>query len=193
MLVFTPSVSDIYPPGFDSEVHVGGPAVHSIEAKCRPGHFVGVATVVLKLLNIVRPERLYLGQKDAVQVAVLQKLVRDMAVQTEVRVVPTHREADGLAMSSRNTYLSPAERAIAPALYRSLGAAVELCRKGQRDRERLLAAVSASLAGTPQIETQYVSLMDARTGLEVQEAAPGSVLSYAGRLGTTRLIDAVVL
>lgn len=193
LYVFTPSADEMYPPAFDAEVRVGGAAVHSLESHSRPGHFNGVATVVLKLLNLVRPDVLYLGQKDAVQCIVIAKMVRDLCVPTVVEVLPTLREADRLAMSSRNRYLSPEERRRAAALPAALFAARDAFQRGETRRDALFDVVKQRLAAEQALATQYVSLMNGSTGLECEAAEAGCILSYAGKLGATRLIDAIKL
>jgi pantoate--beta-alanine ligase len=166
-LVFAPSVDEIYPPGFQTWVEVTELG-EILEGRFRPAHFRGVATVVLKLLNVVRPTRVYFGQKDAQQVEVIRRLIADLAVDVELRVVPTVRDADGLALSSRNAQLAPEERAAALALPRALAT---------RDREAAL----AELASSNGLEVDYV---------EVADFDP-PVLAGAVRVGSTRLIDNV--
>jgi pantoate--beta-alanine ligase len=167
-VVFAPD--ELYPGGFATWVV---PDVVGAEADARPGHFRGVATVCLKLFNLVRPERAYFGQKDAQQVAVIRRLVRDLSVPVQIRVVPTVRDADGLALSSRNVRLSPAERDRALGLPRALEAAA-----GELDP---VAAARASLNG---LEPEYVEVLD---------LGDGKVLAAAVRVGSTRLIDNVLL
>ena len=164
-LVFAPSVDEMYPPGFQTWVDVTELGA-ILEGRFRPGHFRGVATVVLKLLNIVRPTRVYFGQKDAQQVEVIRRLAADLAVEVELRIVPTVRDADGLALSSRNARLTAEERAAALALPRALTT---------RDR----AAALAELASSNGLEVDYV---------EVADFDP-PVLAGAVRVGSTRLID----
>ncbi len=134
-LLFHPPVEELYPPGFATAIEVGGPAAR-LEGAARPGHFRGVATVVAKLLSLTSPTRAYFGQKDAQQLAVLRRMVADLDLPFELRTVPTVREPNGLALSSHNAYLGPAERAAAPALYRALRAAARAWRADTRDRRR---------------------------------------------------------
>jgi pantoate--beta-alanine ligase len=191
--VFTPAVEALYPPGFDARVEVGG-VTAPLEGAVRPGHFTGVATVVLKLFNIVGPDRAYFGQKDAQQCVVIRKMVRDLDVPVEVVVAPTVREADGLAISSRNTYLGPEERAAATVLIRALWAAEAAFRAGERDAEALRRRIAAVLAAQPLARPDYVSLANPETLAEVQGlAGEGALASLAVRIGTTRLIDNLVL
>ena len=168
-LVFAPSVDEMYPPGFQTWVDVTELGA-ILEGRFRPGHFRGVATVVLKLLNIVRPTRVYFGQKDAQQVEVIRRLAADLAVEVELRIVPTVRDADGLALSSRNARLTAEERAAALALPRALTT---------RDR----AAALAELASSNGLEVDYVEVVD----------FDPPVLAGAVRVGSTRLIDNVPL
>jgi len=167
-LLFAPSVDEIYPPGFATWVDVAG-ASAGLEGAFRPGHFRGVATVCLKLFSIVRPQRAYFGRKDAQQVAVVKQLVRDLALPLEIRVVDTVRDADGLAISSRNVRLSPAERAQALAIPRAL-----------ETRDAARARVVLAAAG---LDPDYVEVAD----------LDGPTLAVAVRVGSTRLIDNVLL
>ena len=173
-VVFAPAAKEVYPEGFDTWVEVGDPGG---EGSSRPGHFRGVATVCLKLFNIVRPQRAYFGQKDAQQAAVLRRMVRDLDLELELRVLPTVRDTDGLALSSRNAYLSAEERARALALPRGLEAGRSAHVRGSDP----VAAARASMNG---LEPDYVEVLDL-DGV--------TVLAAAARVGSTRLIDNVVL
>jgi pantoate--beta-alanine ligase len=177
--LFVPAVAEMYPPGFQTWVDVEALA-EDLEGAGRPGHFRGVATVCLKLFNIVRPDAAYFGRKDAQQAAVVGRLARDLDLELEVRVVPTVRDPDGVAISSRNAYLSPAERAAAAAIPRALEAGAEAFRRD----EDPAAAARAVLAGEPLAEPEYV---------EVARLDGRLYLLAAVRIGTTRLIDNVVL
>lgn len=191
--VFTPSPEAIYPPGFQTYVTVEEVA-QPLEGARRPGHFRGVATVVAKLFNLTRPTRAYFGQKDAQQVRVLQTMALDLNFDLEVVVCPTVREEDGLAMSSRNAYLTPEQRAAAPVLYRALTAAQQAWAHGERDPDRLRACMAEILAAEPLAAVEYVSAADAHSLAELHEPARGRVLlSLAVRIGRTRLIDNLVL
>lgn len=191
--VFTPSVAELYPPGFDARVEVGAVAA-PLEGVVRPGHFTGVATVVLKLFNIVGPNRAYFGQKDAQQCAVIRRMVRDLNVPVDILVSPTVREPDGLAMSSRNSYLDPAARAAAPVLFRALSAAQASFLAGDRKAEALRSRMRAVLAGEPLAQVDYISVADADSLTEIEGAAgEGALASMAVRIGTTRLIDNLLL
>jgi pantoate--beta-alanine ligase len=187
--VFTPGVADLYPAGFDTRVEVGAVSA-PLEGAVRPGHFTGVATVVLKLFNIVGPTRAYFGQKDAQQTVVIRKVVRDLDAPVKVIVAPTVREPDGLAMSSRNTYLGPEERTAARVLFRALSAAEAAFRAGERDGEALRQAMTEVLATEPLARVNYVSVADPETLAEVHgPAGEGVLASLAVRIGATRLID----
>ena len=187
-LVFAPSVEEVYPPGFDTVVAVGSIA-RPLEGAARPGHFEGVATVVAILFGLVRADRAYFGQKDAQQVAVIRRMAIDLAIPTEVIACPTIREPDGLAMSSRNVHLSPAERAAAPVLRQALLAARESWLGGERSGDVLRERMHAGLAVEPLANVEYVSCADAATLAELDAVGGPALLSLAVRFGTTRLID----
>lgn len=187
-IVFAPDPSEIYPAGFDTAVVVGAVA-QPLEGAARPGHFEGVATVVAILFVLVGADDAYFGQKDAQQVMVIRQMARDLAIATQVVVCPTVREADGLALSSRNVHLSPAERAAAPVLRRALLAARRRWDAGERSAEALRAAMWETLTAEPLADPEYVSVADAAL-LEELDTVDGPVLlSLAVRFGTTRLID----
>ena len=187
-LVFAPPVEEVYPDGFDSAVHVGAVA-RPLEGAARPGHFDGVATVVAILFNLVGADRAYFGQKDAQQVMVIRQMARDLAIPTEVIACPTVREADGLALSSRNVHLSPEERAAAPVLWRALGAGRAAWEQGERSADAIRAAMANQLAGEPLARPEYVSVADGRTLAELERVDGPALLSLAVRFGATRLID----
>ena len=191
-LVFAPEASEMYPPGFSTAVEVEG-VTRGLEGAVRPGHFRGVATVVGKLFNIVQADRAYFGQKDAQQVIVIQRMARDLNFATEVVVIPTVREPDGLALSSRNTYLGAEERAAAPVLFRALLSARSAWERGERDAEALRRYVRATLAAEPLAQVDYVSVADPRTLVELDRVDEEALVSLAVRIGRTRLIDNLVL
>ncbi len=191
-LVFAPAVEEMYRPGAETSVEVGSIAA-PLEGARRPGHFRGVATVVLKLLNIFEPTRAYFGQKDAQQLAVIRRLVADLDVASTIVGCPTVREADGLAMSSRNSYLGPDERAAAPVLYRALLAAREAFAAGERDGGRLRAMLLNVLASERLARVDYVSVADPLTLRELDTVPGAALASLAIRFGTTRLIDNLLL
>lgn len=191
-LVFAPEPDEIYPPGFQTYVTVEQVA-QPLEGAARPGHFRGVATVVAKLFNIFQPDKAYFGQKDAQQVVVIRQMARDLDLPLEIVVCPTVREADGLAMSSRNTYLTPPERQAATVLYRALCAAQAAWQAGERNGDALRQAMRDVLATEPLARPEYVSAADPVTLAELEVAERGVLLSMAVRIGTTRLIDNFLL
>lgn len=192
-VVFTPATDEIYPPGYQTYVTVEAVS-QPLEGSHRPGHFRGVATVVAKLFNLTRPTRAYFGQKDAQQVRVIQTMARELNFDLEVVVCPTVREADGLALSSRNSYLTPAQRQAAPVLYRALTGARDAWTRGERDPQRLRTVMTTVLAAEPLAQVEYASAADAITLSELDAPTDGPVLlSLAVRIGRTRLIDNQVL
>lgn len=192
-LLFAPSAEAIYPAGEPAVLVSPGHLADRLCGAFRPGHFQGVLTVVLKLFNIVRPDIAVFGQKDYQQALLIRRMVTDLDLPIEIDVVPTVREQDGLARSSRNLYLGPAERARAAALYRGLGEAEAAYRAGQRDGARLSDRVRAVVEAEPGVRVQYVELVHPDTLAPVEEAAPGSVLAIAAFVGATRLIDNLIL
>jgi pantoate--beta-alanine ligase len=192
-VVFVPAASVMYPPGFQTQVSVGAVA-QGKEGAARPGHFVGVATVVCKLFNITQPTVAFFGQKDAQQVAVIRRMVADLNLPIQIKVHPIVRETDGLAMSSRNVYLTPEERAAASVLYRSLQAASAAYEDGERSPERLAALALAVLTSEPIAQVDYVDLSLAST-LEPVNAPTDMplLLSMAVKIGKTRLLDNCLL
>jgi pantoate--beta-alanine ligase len=191
-LVFTPDEREMWPQDPVVRLCVGALA-DRLEGALRPGHLDGVATVVAKLLHLVGPARAYFGQKDAQQLAVVRRMVADLAFPHQVVACPTVREPDGLAMSSRNAYLSPEERRTAPVLYRALLAGRSAWRDGAREPAAIEKAAREPLDQAPGVEVQYVALVDRDTFEPPPAAAAGQVLAAAVRLGPTRLIDNVVL
>lgn len=192
-LVWTPSTERMYPPGYQTWVTVDE-VTQPLEGGMRPGHFRGVATVVAKLFNAVQPDRAYFGQKDAQQAVVIQQMRRDLDFDLEIVVCPIVREMDGLAMSSRNTYLSPAERQAATVLYRALTAAQQAFSMGERHAPRLRQIMTGVIQAEPLARLQYVSCADPLSLVEIEGAITGrALLSMAVYLGRTRLIDNLVL
>ena len=192
-LLFYPAVEEMYPPA-GADIHVVPEKLAAgLEGAARPGHFRGVATVVAKLFNIVQPERAYFGQKDGQQLAVIRRMVRDLDFPVEIVAVPTVREPDGLAMSSRNTYLSPPERSAATVLYRALMRAQELHLEGEQDAEVLRAAMWDVLASERLARADYVSVADPETLEEMVLVDSDVMVSLAVRIGRTRLIDNILL
>jgi pantoate--beta-alanine ligase len=188
---FVPPPSEIYAPGDATRV-TPGPIAAPLEGAARPGHFIGVATVVAKLLAIVRPDSAFFGQKDFQQLRVLQTIARDLRLGADIIGCPTVREPDGLAMSSRNAYLTPEQRRDAVALSRGLFSARELWEQGVREPERLTNAVRRHTDG-PGISLEYVSAADPLTLTELRLPANSAVISLAARVGKARLIDNVLL
>ena len=192
--IFAPAVEEIYPKNFSTYVAVEGLS-DPMEGAARPGHFRGVATVLTVLFNTVRPDFAFFGQKDAQQTLVVKRLVRDLAFDIEVVVLPTVREQSGLALSSRNAYLGPEDRRAAAVLYRALAQAREVYMEGERNPKRLVETVRAQLATEPRAALEYVSVVDAET-MERLDRIPDDrpvLIALAARFGTTRLIDNIVL
>ena len=192
-LVFAPTPEEMYPPGFDAWIQVEKTS-EVLEGAVRPGHFRGVATVVAKLFNIIRPHSAYFGRKDGQQLAVISRMVKDLDMDVEIVAVPTVREEDGLAMSSRNVYLTPDERRAAPVIYNALNRAVDLWRQGETRCDALRAEMKAVLDSEPLVSSiDYVSVADSVTLEELDETAPQAMVSTAVRIGKARLIDNVLL
>ena len=191
-IVFMPSDAEMYPEKYDTWVEIKG-ITDYLEGAVRPGHFRGVTTVVNKLFNIVEPTRSYFGQKDAQQVAVIKKMVEDLNMNTEVVVCPTVREADGLAMSSRNTYLNPEQRKSAAVLYRALTLAQELFAKGERDSGVMRREMTEFIEKEPLANIDYISIADAGTLKETHRIKTLALVSMAVKFGKTRLIDNIML
>ncbi len=192
-LVYAPTVEEVYPEGFDTWVDVG-PLAEKLEGLHRPRHFRGVATVVSKLFNVTLPSRAYFGQKDGQQTAVIQKLVRDLDINVEVVVMPTIREPDGLAMSSRNIQLSPEQQQAAPVVYRALCRARMLWMEGERNGDALRGAAQAILQAESKVDQiDYVSVADMATLDEMDQVEGRAMVSAALHMGPVRLIDNIVL
>jgi pantoate--beta-alanine ligase len=192
-LVFLPAEGEMWPTPPEVRLQVGGGLAERLEGLVRPGHLDGVATVVAKLLHLAGPCRAYFGQKDAQQLAVVRRMVADLAFPNEIVACPTVREPDGLAVSSRNAYLSASERRQATALYRALRAGLAAVAAGRRDPADVEAAARDLLEDAPGVEPDYVALVDPVTFEPVKQAEPGQVLATAARVGRTRLIDNVIL
>jgi pantoate--beta-alanine ligase len=189
--VYRPSAEEMYPPDASTRVHVGG-VTDSLEGAARPGHFEGVATVVTKLFAAVQPDRAYFGQKDAQQVAVVKRLVRDLDLGVEIKVVPTVREPDGLALSSRNLYLSPEERRAATSISAALREAAAAYTAGERDAIKLRSRIVGRLTLEPLIQLEYAELVDPATFQKspgARRAHSETLAVVAARVGKTRLID----
>ncbi len=191
-VVFMPSTASMYPPAYHTWVDVAK-ITERLEGAIRPGHFRGVATVVAKLFNIVEPHKAFFGQKDAQQLLVIKKMVTDLNMNLEVVAVPTVRETDGLAMSSRNVYLNPEQRKQATALYQALSTAQQLWSQGEKNSENIRQQMVAIIKKQPLANIEYISIASADTLEELQTATPPALVSLAVRFGNTRLIDNVVL
>jgi len=191
-LVFAPQPEEMYPAGASTLVEVEGVG-DRLDGASRPGHFRGVATVVAKLFHIVAPNKAFFGQKDAAQVAVLHSMVRDLNFDLELVVCPTVREPDGLALSSRNRYLSVPDRARALVLSRALDVISANYRAGEKDVARLLEAGHSVMATEPEVRIDYLEIVDAATLLPLREAAAGALVAVAAYVGNTRLIDNTIL
>jgi pantoate--beta-alanine ligase len=187
-ILFAPSVEEIYPAGFRTSVNVEGLG-DRLEGKIRPGHFRGIATVVLKLLEVVAPRFAYFGRKDAQQARVVRQMAADLALDSEIVVCPIVREPDGLALSSRNRYLSAAERKAATVLYRALWQARHAIEDGERDAGRIITLMRQELAGERLGSTDYAEIVDADSFEPVVRLTRSCLVLLAVRFGATRLID----
>jgi pantoate--beta-alanine ligase len=186
--VFAPAAQEIYPPGFRTSVNVEGLS-ERLDGRSRPGHFRGVATVVLKLFEIVQPRYAFFGRKDAQQARIIRQMTRDLELRTEIAVCPIVREPDGLALSSRNTYLSASERRAATVLYRSLDALRREIAAGERDVVQLAASVRKMIEAEPGVAIEYAEIVDVDTLEPTMALRKSCYLLLAARVGTTRLID----
>jgi len=191
-LVFMPPAEELYPPGFNSWVEVIG-VTERLEGATRPGHFRGVTTVVAKLFHIVQPHKAYFGQKDAQQAVVIKKMVADLDMNLEIVVVPTVREPDGLAMSSRNTYLKADQRQAAVVLWNSLNLAQQLWVQGERRAEDLCQKMRALIQEEPLVRIDYISIADPETLEELEKIGDSALISLAVYFGKTRLLDNILL
>jgi pantoate--beta-alanine ligase len=191
-VIFAPSVEEIYPPGAATFVDVEGLS-ERLDGKSRPGHFRGVATVVAKLLIAAEPDLAFFGQKDAAQVAVLRRLVSDLRLGTKLVVCPIVREADGLALSSRNVYLSAEERSQALVLSRAVRGVEGLVGRGERESAALTEAAQRIFAEEPMVRVDYVELVNWETLLPTSTASPGTLFAVAAWVGNTRLIDNTII
>ncbi|MCL5035947.1 MAG: pantoate--beta-alanine ligase [Chloroflexi bacterium] len=190
--VFCPEAEELYPAGFCTTVTVEGLS-EQLCGRYRPGHFRGVATVVTKLLMSALPDRAYFGRKDAQQLIIIERMAKDLNMPCRIIGVPTVREADGLAMSSRNSYLTPEERAAAPVLYRALCAAKEMIDSGERDTKRILAAAGKIINSEPMVKLQYLEAVSRENLLPVETLRGKILIAVAAFLGKTRLIDNIML
>ena len=191
-VIFAPGVDELYPNGAETFVDVEGLS-NRLDGQSRPGHFKGVATVVTKLFIAAEPDLAFFGQKDAAQVSVLRRMARDLRLATEIVVCPIVRESDGLALSSRNVYLTPEQRHQALALSRAIGAVESLVGHGQRNAATLIEAAEAVFGAEPAIRVDYIAVVDWATLQPVESAAPGTLFAVAAWVGETRLIDNTIL
>jgi pantoate--beta-alanine ligase len=189
-VLFAPTVDEVYPPGFATTIRVDGVADVLEGAERGPGHFIGVCTVVAKMLNMVQPDLAYFGQKDAQQVAVLRRMVRDLDIPVELVVIPTVREPDGLALSSRNVHLSPENRRRAVALSRALRAAETAVASGERDAETIAARARDAMAD---VDPEYLALVDPDSFQPINNVNGRVLVAVAARVGDTRLIDNTII
>ena len=191
-IVFVPSDKEMYAEGYNTWVEVRGITAR-LEGKSRPTHFQGVTTVCNKLFQIIEPDRAYFGQKDAQQAIVIQRMVSDLNMNLEIVVCPTVRESDGLAMSSRNTYLTKEDRVSAVVLYKSLCLAKDMYEKGERDAAAIKKAMNSQISGVAAAKLDYISIADTGTLDEVEKIRGRVLVSLAVRLGKPRLIDNIIL
>jgi pantoate--beta-alanine ligase len=191
-LLFAPSVEEMYPSGAVTWVTVEELS-GKLDGRSRPGHFRGVITVVAKLFHIVEPDAAFFGQKDAAQVAIIRRMVRDLNFPVEIVACPIVREPDGLAMSSRNAYLDPPQRKQALVLHRSLLQAKKSWQSGERDAAKLVAAAREEFAGEKSVRLDYLEIVDPDSLDPVESAAGGALVAVAAFVGTTRLIDNILL
>lgn len=191
-VLFYPLAKDMYPAGYSTYVNVES-LTENLCGRSRPGHFKGVATVVAKLFGIVKPDIAYFGQKDAQQAIIIKKMVEDLNMGVEIKVLPTMREADGLAMSSRNTYLSSSEREDAAVLHQSLEKAEYLIKKGERDVKKVIKAIESSIKEKPSTKIDYISIVDAKNLKDVDVITGEVLIALAVFVGKTRLIDNIIL
>jgi pantoate--beta-alanine ligase len=191
-LLFAPSVEEVYPPGTITWVTVEGLS-DKLDGASRPGHFRGVTTIVAKLFHIIEPDAAFFGQKDAAQFAIIRRMVRDLNFSVEIAACPIVREADGLAMSSRNAYLDAQQRKQALVLHRSLMSVKKLWEGGERDGAKLAAAGREEIAAEKSVRIDYLEIVDAGNLDPVENAAKGALVAVAAFVGTTRLIDNILL
>ena len=191
-IVFFPSNTEMYPDDYCTWIDVEKITAR-LEGEIRPGHFRGVATIVTKLFNIVQPDKAYFGQKDAQQALVIQRMTKDLNMNLDVIIMPTLREKDGLAMSSRNTYLNPEERKAATILYKALSLAIQLKEQGENGTSDIKNKMERLIITEPLVKIEYISIADTQTLEELSSLAPRSLVSMAVRIGKTRLIDNLII
>lgn len=192
-IVFSPSILEMYPRECSTYVKIEGDITKKLCGASRPGHFRGVTTIVTKLFNIVAPDRAYFGQKDAQQVAVIEQMVRDLCFDVEIIPCPTVREEDGLAMSSRNTYLKKDERSAAAVLFKSLSRAEEMIKKGERNPLKISDIILNNIRSEPLSKVDYIEIVNNKTLESIEEIKGDILIALAVRIGNTRLIDNIKL
>ncbi|HJP66499.1 MAG TPA: pantoate--beta-alanine ligase [Actinomycetota bacterium] len=192
-LLFRPDEGELYPNGRPAVMVDPGPVGDRLEGESRPGHFAGVLTVVAKLFHLIGPARAYFGEKDAQQLALVRRMVRDLDMATTVVGIPTVRETDGLALSSRNAYLGPEERAVAPVLFEALSDVATLARSGERDADRLRAELARTIGAQPLAKLDYAAIVDDETWEDVRVITRPARALVAARIGPARLIDNLLL
>ncbi len=191
-LFWTPLEKELFPKGFQTQISVGEIS-QGLEGKSRPDHFSGVTTIVGKLLQIIQPDRLYLGQKDYQQCVVIQQMIADLHFETKLSICPIVREKDGLAMSSRNVRLSATEREIAPVLYRALQSSKTLLKSGEKGVQAIIRSAERILEAIPKIKIDYLTLCDLETLQPISQMKNRAVLLAAVKIGSVRLIDNILL
>lgn len=190
---FIPSVEEIYPDGYSTYVDIEGSLTKGLCAADRPGHFRGCATVVAKLFNIVQPDKAYFGQKDVQQAIIMKRMVDDLNIPVEIVVCPIVREKDGLAMSSRNVYLSPEERKAAPVLYKALRKAEEMVGAGERKAPAIRKTMEDIIRSEPLANIEYIAICDTTNLEEVEEIKDETLIALAAKFGKARLIDNTII
>lgn len=191
-IIFCPRAAEMYPKGYATYVNVEGLS-NVLCGASRAGHFMGVTTVIAKLFNIVKPDIVYFGQKDAQQVTVIKQMVKDLNMDIEIKSIPTVREFDGLAMSSRNIYLSQDQRRQALVLKRSLDKALSLIKSGERSSEKIIAQMKGLIAEMPMVKIEYVSIADTKDLKDISNISGEALIALAAFVGKTRLIDNVIV
>ncbi len=191
-IIFSPSASDMYPEGYLTYVDMGK-VTEPLCGLSRPAHFRGVATIVSKLFNIIKPHKAFFGQKDYQQSVVIKRMVKDLNMDIDIIVLPTVREPDGLAMSSRNSYLSEEERKVSPVLYKSLTIASGMIRDGERNARKILSAIKRTIEKEPLVSIDYIAMTDSETLEDIDEIKGKTLIALAVRIGKTRLIDNILI
>ncbi|MBN2453457.1 MAG: pantoate--beta-alanine ligase [Candidatus Omnitrophica bacterium] len=191
-IIFCPAAKDMYPEGYTTYVDVEGLSSFLCGVS-RPGHFKGVTTIVSKLFNIIRPDIAYFGQKDAQQVAIIKKMVKDLNMDIEIKSMPIVRERDGLAMSSRNVYLSEGQRSEALVLNQSLAKAAALVKAGERDPEKIIKTMAEMIAKKPSVKIGYISVVDSEKLTDLRAISKEALIAVAAFVGKTRLIDNIIV